>query len=413
MKIKKILNNKNSFIQDFLLISKIKQKIKNYQYLREILSELPNGSIIVGGFIRDIILERLSPYPDIDIVIPNNSQEIGKNIAVKFSGRFLILDKDRNIVRIVFKDFIIDIANQTHELLYEDLKSRDFTINSIGFSFANGKLIDPSNGIYDLKNSLLRSHNNANLLYDPLRILRYFRFFSELNFQIEPHIIEFIKLNKFQLKAVSVERIQYELKKIVQGKEALKTVEFLNEIKIFDWIQSYESNYSNGLLFESFDNFSQDEIDKFFPIAYLKELLKETVIKKFKFSKSDTLAINSLRRWSDKLKKKSILNFTETERFELHKDLEMILPAFIIYLPKKFHKEWLQRWRNKKDKLFHPRNYINGNQLKDIVGIEDGPLLGDLLNYLSREFAYERLNNFDEAIYKAKGWFQQNAPKCD
>ena len=91
----------------------------------------------------------------------------------------------------------------------------------------------------------------------------------------------------------------------------------------------------------------------------------------------------------------------------------MILPAFILYLPENFHKEWLKRWRNKKDKLFHPRNFINGNQLKTIVGIEDGPLLGDLLNYLSREFAYERLNNFDEAIYKAKGWFQQNAPKCD
>ena len=161
------------------------------------------------------------------------------------------------------------------------------------------------------------------------------------------------------------------------------------------------------------NNFFQDEIYKFFPIAYLKELLNEPVITKFKFSKSDTLAINSLRRWSEKLKEKSIIKFSEIERFQLHKDLEMILPAFILYLPKNFHKEWLKRWRNKKDKLFHPRNYINGNQLKNIVGIEDGPLLGDLLNYLSREFAYERLNNFDEAIYKAKGWFQQNAPKCD
>ena len=157
----------------------------------------------------------------------------------------------------------------------------------------------------------------------------------------------------------------------------------------------------------------QDEIDKFFPIVYLKELLKESAIKKFKFSKSDILAINSLRTWTEKLKQKSMMNFTEVERFVLHKELEMILPAFILYLPKKSHKEWLKRWRNKEDKLFHPRNYINGNQLKTIIGIDDGPLLGDLLNYLSREFAYERLNNFDEAIYKAKGWFQQNAPKCD
>ena len=413
MEIKPSFNDQNLSLEHSLIVSKIKNKIKDYQILEKILSELPSGSILVGGYIRDLLLERLSPYPDIDIVIPNKSLEIGKNIAEKFSGKFLILDRDRNIVKIIFRDFTVDIADQTHELLTDDLKSRDLTINSIGFSFDYEKIIDPTNGIYDLNNSLIRSIRSENLLSDPLRILRCFRFVSELNFNIEPHMLEFIKLNKFHLRAVSVERIQYELKKIVHGKEALKTVQFLNEIKIFDWIQSYENSYANCLMFVNLDNFLQDEIDKFFPIVYLKELLKQPVITKFKFSKSDTLAINSLRRWSEKLKKKSILNFTEIERFELHKDLEMILPAFILYLPKKFHKEWLKRWRNKKDKLFHPRIYINGNQLKNIVDIKDGPLLGDLLNYLSREFAYERLNNFDEAKYKAKGWFQQNAPKCD
>ena len=413
MEIKNNFNNETSYVNSALIVSKLKDKIKNYQNLEIILSELPKGSILVGGFIRDLILDRLSLYPDIDIVIPNNTLEIGQNIAEKFSGKFLILDQDRNIVRIIFRNFTIDIANQTHELLAEDLKSRDFTINSIGFSFDNGKLIDPANGIYDLNNSLLRSFRSENLLDDPLRILRCFRFVSEFNFHIDTHLIEFIELNKFHLKSISVERIQYELKKIVQGKEALKTVKFLNDIKIFDWIQFYENKHSDDLFLNNCDDFLQDEIDKFFPIAYLKELLKEPVITKFKFSKSDLFAVNSLRRWSEKLKEKSILNFTEIERFELHKDLEMILPAFILYLPKEFHKEWLKRWRNKKDKLFHPRNFINGNQLKTIVGIEDGPLLGDLLNYLSREFAYERLNNFDEAIYKAKRWFQQNAPKCD
>ena len=413
MEIKKFFNNETSYLKHSLIVSKLKDKIKNYQNLEIILSELPKGSILVGGFIRDLILDRLSLYPDIDIVIPNNSLDIGKDIAEKFSGKFLILDQDRNIVRIIFRNFTIDIASQTHELLVEDLKSRDFTINSVGFSFNDGKLIDPAHGIRDMNDSLLRSFRDENLLHDPLRILRCFRFVSELNFHIEPRILEFIELNKFRLKTVSVERIQYELKRIVQGKEALKTVEFLNEIKIFDWTQSYENNHSNKLLHINFDNFLQDEIDQFFPIAYLKELLKEPVLTKFKFSKSHIFAINSLRRWSEKLKEKSIMHFTETERFELHKDLEMILPAFILYLPENFHKEWLKRWRNKKDKLFHPRNFLNGNQLKTIVGIEDGPLLGDLLNYLSREFAYERLNNFDEAIYKAKGWFQQNAPKCD
>ena len=413
MEIKSKSTNKNLSIKHSLIISKIKNKIKNYQNLEKILSKLPNGSIIVGGYIRDLILDRLIRDPDIDIVIPNNSFEIGRSIAEKFSGKFLILDQDRNIVRIIFKNFSLDIANQSHELLTEDLKSRDFTINSIGYSFHHEILIDPANGIKDLNNSLLRTLRCENLLRDPLRILRCFRFVSELNFYIEPNILDFIVSNRCQLEEVAVERLQYELKKIVNGSEALKTVEFLNEIKIFDWIQSYEDSNSNRLLFISFNDFLQDEIDKFFPIVYLKELLKGPVIEKFKFSKSDKLAINSLRKWSEKLKKKSIRNFTEIERFQLHKELEMILPAFILYLPKKFHKDWLKRWRNKKDKLFHPRNYINGNQLKKTIGIEDGPLLGDLIDYLSKEFAYERLNNFDEAIYKAKEWFQQNAPKCD
>ena len=413
MKIKSSLKNENLSMQHSLIVSKLKDHIKTYQNLERILSELPKRSILVGGYIRDLILDRIDPLPDIDIIVPNDSVKIGKNIAEKFSGRFLLLDQDRNIVRIIFSNFTIDIATQTHELLSDDLKSRDLTINSIGFSFESENLIDPANGIIDLNNCLLRSLRRENLLHDPIRILRCFRFVSELNFNIEPHILEFIKLNKFQLKTVSVERINYELKKIVQGPEALKTVQFLNEIKIFDWIQSYENKNTYSQLFVNFDDFFQDEIDKFFPIIYLKELLKEHVITTFKFSKSDTLAINSLRRWSTKLKRKSILNFTEIERFQLHKDLEKILPAFILYLPKNLHKEWLRRWRNKQDKLFHPRNYINGNQLKNIVGMEDGPLLGDLLNYLSREFAYERLNNFDDAIYKAKEWFQQNAPKCD
>ena len=74
--------------------------------------------------------------------------------------------------------------------------------------------------------------------------------------------------------------------------------------------------------------------------------------------------------------------------------------------------DWLHRWRDNDDKLFHPSNLLNGDVIKNNLKIEDGPLLGELLHYLSKELAYKRLNNFDEAIYKAKLWIEQNAPKC-
>ena len=94
-------------------------------------------------------------------------------------------------------------------------------------------------------------------------------------------------------------------------------------------------------------------------------------------------------------------------------ELEHILPSFILFLPETFYGNWLARWRDKEDKLFHPSNLLSGDVIKKNLKIKDGPILGELLQYLSKELAYKRLNNFDEAIYKAKRWIEQNAPKCD
>ena len=113
------------------------------------------------------------------------------------------------------------------------------------------------------------------------------------------------------------------------------------------------------------------------------------------------------------MKIKTIYEFSEIERFDLHQELETMLPSFIISLPSTYHIDWLARWRDKDDKLFHPSNLLKGEVLKKHLKIKDGPILGKVINYLSRELAYNRLDNFDEAIYKGKQWIQQNAPKCD
>ena len=113
------------------------------------------------------------------------------------------------------------------------------------------------------------------------------------------------------------------------------------------------------------------------------------------------------------MKNKNTAKLDELDRFKLHKELEMFLPSFIFYLPQNLRFDWLNRWRNKEDKLFHPSNLLDGDVIKKNLKIKDGALLGELLHYLSKELAYNRLNNFDEAIYKATQWIEQNAPKCD
>jgi len=187
---------KNTIITDHtLIIDELETSIK-FHNLNFILGFLPKGSYLVGGYIRDIILRRVSEEVDVDIVVPVNAIEIGKKISENIESKFIILDKKREVVRIILNHISIDIANQNSTTIEGDLASRDFSINSIAFLFDNKCLFDPLNGLKDLENSLLRTHSEKNLLNDPLRILRCFRFVSELNFKIDLKLVDFIKNNK-------------------------------------------------------------------------------------------------------------------------------------------------------------------------------------------------------------------------
>ncbi len=161
------------------------------------------------------------------------------------------------------------------------------------------------------------------------------------------------------------------------------------------------------------EEFNKFEKEKFLPLFFLSQILDEFSLKNLKFSKSEISKIRLLRKWNLVLMIKTIYEFSERERFDLHQELETILPSFILFLPETYYIDWLSRWRDKDDKLFHPSNLIKGEVVKKYLKIKDGPILGKVINYLSRELAYNRLDNFDEAIYKGKQWIQQNAPKCD
>jgi len=157
----------------------------------------------------------------------------------------------------------------------------------------------------------------------------------------------------------------------------------------------------------------KEEKDKYLPSFFISQILDVVTLEKLKFSKADIAKTKLLRKWHLFLKNKNIAQLDEFDRFKLHQELEMFLPSFIFYLPQNSQLDWLHKWRDNDDKLFHPSNLVNGDLIKKNLEIKDGPILGELLQYLSQELAYKRLNNFDEAIYKAKQWIEQNAPKCD
>jgi len=395
-----------------LIIDQLERSIK-FHNLDFILGFLPKGSYLVGGYIRDIILGRKTKKVDVDIVVPLNAIEIGKKIADSIGSKFIILDEKREVVRIILNHIDIDIANQVSSTIEGDLCSRDFSINSIAFLFDKKCLVDPLNGLKDLEISLLRTHSEKNLLNDPLRILRCFRFVSELNFKVDLNLITFIKKNKGKLYLVAKERINYEIQKIVHGANALDAVLLIKKFNIFGTDNLSEDSFFLDLEKINYAELNQKEKEKFLPSFFIAQILDVVSLEKLKFSKAEIEKTKLLRKWHLLLEKKNIAQFTESDRFALHRELEMFLPSFIFYLPQNLRLDWLNRWRDNEDKLFHPANLLNGDVIKKNFKIKDGPLLGELLHYLSKELAYKRLNNFDEAIYKAKLWIEQNAPKCD
>ena len=403
--------NSRIFTDHTLIIDELERSIKihNWNY---ILPFLPKGSYLVGGYIRDIILRRVTKEIDVDIVVPLNAIEIGKKIADNIGCKFIILDKKREVVRIFLNNVYIDIANQVSSTIEGDLRSRDFSINSIAFLLDKKCLFDPLNGLKDLELSVLRTHSEINLLNDPLRILRCFRFVSELNFKIDLNLINFIKKNKGKLYLVAKERINCEIQKIVNGANALDTVILVKKINIFG-SDIYEDSFFLNLEKIYYELLNQEEKEKFLPLFFIAQLLDVESLEKLQFNKAEIAKTKLLRKWHVFLKNKNIAQLNESDRFKLHQELEMILPSFLFYLPQNLRFDWLNRWRDKEDKLFHPSNIVNGDVIKKNLKIEDGPILGELLKYLSKELAYKRLNNFDEAIYKAKQWIEQNAPKCD
>jgi len=404
---------KSKIITDHtLIINELEKSIKFYNW-NFILSFLPKGSFLVGGYIRDIILGRKTNKVDVDIVVPLNAIEIGKKIADNIGSKFIILDEKREVVRIILNHIYIDIANQISSTIEGDLYSRDFSINSIAFLLDKKCLFDPLNGLQDLKISLLRTHSEKNLLNDPLRILRCVRFVSELNFKVDLNLITFIKNNKGKLYIVAKERINNEIQKIVHGANALDAVLLIKKLNIFSTDNLSEDSFFLDLEKINYVELNQEEKEKFLPSFFIAQILDVVSLEKLKFNKAEITKTKLLRKWHFFLKNKNTSQLDELDRFKLHKELEIILPSFIFYLPQNLRFDWLNRWRDKEDKLFHPSNLLNGDLIKENLKIEDGPILGDLLQYLSMELAYKRLNNFDEAIYKAMQWIEQNAPKCD
>lgn len=216
-----------------------------FKVVSQFISENNLEAYVIGGFVRDLILEK--PSKDIDIVVVGDGPQLAQNVASILRVKSVSIFKNYGTAHFRYKDLDVEFVGarkesyQSHSrkpetekgTLIDDQNRRDFTINALALDLRKdnfGNLIDPFGGLEDIKNQIIRTPLDPEITFsdDPLRMLRAIRFATRLNFKIEVKCLEAIKKQANRLEIISKERISDELNKIILTETPSRGFKLLN-----------------------------------------------------------------------------------------------------------------------------------------------------------------------------------------
>ena len=205
---------------------------KVFRLLSETADSLGMECYVVGGYVRDLFLER--KCKDIDVVVVGSGLEMAKAFGKALGNAHVSLFKNFGTAQVKKGDIEVEFVGARKEsytrdsrnpivengTLEDDQNRRDFTINAMAICLNGnrfGELVDPFDGIYDLEDGIIRTPLDPDITFsdDPLRMLRCVRFATQLNFQIEDETFQSLEKNRERIKIISKERIIEELNKIL------------------------------------------------------------------------------------------------------------------------------------------------------------------------------------------------------
>lgn len=207
-----------------------------FKLVGEVADEMRRECYVVGGYVRDLFLERKSK--DIDFVTVGSGIEVAKGVAQRIGREksHLSVFKTYGTAQVKTMDMELEFVGARREsymrssrnpivedgTLHDDQLRRDFTINAMAICVNHdnwGKVLDPFNGLEDMKQRLIRTPRNPDITFsdDPLRMMRAVRFATQLGFEIEQGTFAAIKRNANRIKIITRERIADELMKIMRS----------------------------------------------------------------------------------------------------------------------------------------------------------------------------------------------------
>lgn len=375
------------------------------------LDILPDDCYLVGGAVRDVLVNRSRNYLDLDFVLPHSSIETARNIANIYHAGFVILDNERFIARVVFPNATIDFAQQEGKSIENDLLRRDYTINAIAYHCQKRKIIDPLKGKQDLEQSIIRMVSRQNLKDDPLRLLRAYRQACQLNFSIESKTRQTIKeLTPFLIE-VAAERVNNELSYLLACengsywlKEAFKDsllslywqnidkqkIKYLEKIDIKVKYLQKKFSYFNDI------NNQNYSISKLACLTDNNPEIAEKELLNLKYSRQEIKSVITIIKYTPSLLEKDFINNLSAQYF-FFLAVGKVFPSLAIFalahdVNQDLINMLLNRYFDDDDSVAHPKPLLTGNDLMKFLKIPPSPLIKQLLTdvqiaYIEGKFA--------------------------
>ena len=238
------------------IINQNKRLAKISKVISELSDETQINAFLVGGCVRDLMLNPLAESIDVDIMVEGDGIDFAEKLARKINVPKIVPFKKFATAKIPFKEYEIEVASARLEKydessrspsevvisnIEDDLLRRDFTVNAMAVSLNKenfGEFFDPFNGMEDLSNKILRTPLDSDTTFsdDPLRMMRAAYFASKLSLDIDPSCLESIKNNAERITIVSQERKTNELFKILGTKKPSIGLNILQESGLMNFV---------------------------------------------------------------------------------------------------------------------------------------------------------------------------------
>ena len=403
-----------------MTVAQVKSYLESIDFSWELI-KLPENAYLVGGSVRDALLNRYKVPLDLDFVLPEKAIATARKIANLNGGGFVVLDQVREIARVVFPQGTLDLARQEGASLLADLHRRDFTINAIAYNIHLQQLVDPLGGLKDIKQGVLRMVSPQNLEDDPLRLLRAYRQAAQLNFQIEAETRIAISDRISLLKTIAAERVQAELNYIFTAPQGHKwLVSAIADGLLEFWLPSINSSQieqlktlTDGIEYCFRLGLDLPELAILVHLATLvaaKPAIAEQELSKLKYARAQIKGVVKTVRYLPQLQQMSN-PMSLREQYFWFLAVKDIFPVLIVRaiatgVSLKIIEPLIERYIEPTDPVAHPQSLVTGNDLIKQLNLKPSPIIGKLLTEIQIAQIESKITTPQQAIEFANSLLQ-------